>query len=185
MAWAVPAVAAGLLAGMTLVSIDARADIDPSAYETKAVIRSEKERTRLRYEIEREAQIEAERARRAEEEEQRRLDEERARLEARPYPVKLLERRCTLCHTANNYTQNGHTWLGWQAVALRMQYLNDCPLEPGERAVIATHLAQQYPAPAVMATLEWCALPTALLVPLGGALGYRAWRRRRAIGARR
>ncbi|HET9699384.1 MAG TPA: hypothetical protein VFP70_00530 [Burkholderiales bacterium] len=159
----------------------ARADVDVSEYQTRAKPGSEQEQARLKTRIEEEARLEAERAHQEAEEEAKRLAAERARLEARPYPVKLTERRCTLCHNADNYTRNGHTWPGWQAVVLRMQYLNHCPLEPGERAVIVAYLAETHPASTAEALLEWSALAAALLLPLGGAVAFGAWRRRRSL----
>jgi hypothetical protein len=158
-----------------------RADVDVSEYQTRAVPGSEKEQARLRALIEEEAKLVAERARQEAEEEAKRIAAERARREARPWPVRLTERRCTLCHSADNYLQNGHTWLGWQAVVLRMQYLNHCPLQPGERGVIVTHLSETHPASIAEALLEWGALAAALLTPAAAALGIRAWRRRGAL----
>lgn len=160
----------------------ALADIDDSEYETKAKPGSRKEQARLKAQIEEEARLEAEQAVREAEEEAKRLAAEHARKEARPYPVKLTERRCTLCHNADNYTRNGHTWLGWQAVVLRMVYLNYCPLEPGERGVIVAHLSEFYPAAPGEALLEWGAGVLALVFPVAVGLGGRAcWRRRRSI----
>lgn len=172
-------------AGLLLAaSSPARADIDPSEYETKARTGSQKEQARLKAQIEEEARREAERERREAEEEARRIAAERARLEARPWPVRLTERRCTLCHNADNYTQNRHTWAGWQAVVLRMQYLNHCPLEAGERDVIVAHLSEKHPAPLGEALLEWGAGLMALLMPAAGGTAIWALRRRRRKAAR-
>lgn len=157
----------------------ARADVDVSEYQTRTAPGSEKEQARLKARIEEEAKLEAERARREAEEEAKRVAAERARREARPYPVTLTERRCTLCHTADNYTQNRHTWLAWQAVVLRMQYFNHCPLEPDERGVIVSHLLEKYPAPLGKALTEWGAGLMAPLIPVAGGVAAFAWRRRR------
>jgi hypothetical protein len=73
-----------------------------------------------------------------------------------------------------------NTWLGWQAVVLRMQYLNHCPLEPAERGVIVAHLAEEHPAPLGHAIMEWGALAAGLLAPPAGAFAFGVWRRRRA-----
>jgi hypothetical protein len=173
---------AALLLGIALLFAFgswAWADIDVSEYQTKAEPGSEQEQARLKAQIEEEARREAERAQREAEEEAKRIAAERARLEARPYPVRLTERRCTLCHIAGNYTGNRHTWLGWQAVVLRMQYLNHCPLEPGERGVIVAHLAETYPASTAEAMLEWGALVGVLASPLAGVFAFRVWRRHR------
>ncbi len=59
-----------------------------------------------------------------------------AELDARPYPERLVEARCTRCYGPENYLSESHTWIGWQAVALRMQWLNDANLKAGERAAI-------------------------------------------------
>lgn len=156
-----------------------RADIDVSEYQTRAKPGSEKEQARLKARIEEEARLDAERARQEAEEEARRIAAERARLEARPYPVRLTERRCTLCHNADNYTQNRHTWLGWLVVVLRMQHLNHCPLEPGERDVIVAHLAETHPAPLAQALMELGGSMMTLLIPVAAGVGAWAWRRRR------
>lgn len=160
------------------VAVPAWADVDVSEYQTRAVPGSEKEQARLKARIEEEARLEAERARREAEEETRRIAAERARLEARPYPVRLTERRCTLCHTPDNYSRSGHTWLGWQMVVLRMQYLNHCPLEPGERGVIVAHLSATQPAPLGEALMEWGACLMAVLIPVALGAAAWAWRRR-------
>jgi len=162
----------------------ALSDVDISEYQSKARPGPEHERARIRDEIEQEARAEAARAAQLAEEEERRAAAERARLEARPYSVKLTERRCTLCHGADNYTAIGHTWLGWQTVVLRMQYLNNCPLEPGEPSVIVAHLSEAYPASTADALVEWGAGVLTLMFPIVSAAGLRAWRRHGRSAAR-
>jgi hypothetical protein len=102
-----------------------------------------------------------------------------AELAARPYAVRLLEARCeTVCHDHERFAHNRHTWLGWQVVILRMQYMNGALLDPGDRSDLAYHLADSQPAAWVDAVLEYAPLPVALIMPWLGWLGWRRWKTR-------
>lgn len=152
------------------------ADIDPSEYELKSSIRSEKERERFRLQLEKSRAEEVEHERAQAEIEARQQAEEKERLAARPYPVKLLEARCTKCHAATHYENQNHTWLGWLLVAVRMEYFNDAILNPGDRKVIVAHLAETYPANGSDALIEWLAQLLAALGPIGAWLLFRGVR---------
>lgn len=130
------------------------ADIDQAEYELKASVRSEKERKRLEAGFEADREKAAELQRQEEAREQARLEEEKAAWEALPAPVRLTRTRCTLCHAADNYTNQRHNRIGWELVILRMQVLNEAPLGPGERSVIAAQLAESYPASGSVAWVE-------------------------------
>lgn len=151
------------------------ADVDVSEYQTRQSVRSNKERKTLQADFERQRREETERERAIRELESRRLAEEQARREARPYPVKLTEARCTLCHTAGNFENTGHAWPGWVAVVLRMKYFNQAPLAWNDMWIISHHLSRTRPADAASAAIEWGSL---VLVPIFIA-GTIAWRRRR------
>jgi hypothetical protein len=110
------------------------------------------------------------------------MEAERARvqaeLDARPRVVRLTEARCTRCHGVEPYSAQRHTWIGWQWVVLRMQWLNDAVLEPGERAQIVDHLAGTYPAAGAGAWTEWgTAVALALLALALPVARFLRWRR--------
>lgn len=141
-----------------------RADIDVSEYEIKKTIPSEKERSRIRQDVEAQKKAEEERARiQAQTEARERA--ERA-IDRRPYPVRLTEARCTECHTADNYLQNTHTRLGWELVVLRMRWLNGAKLGSGEHSVIVFHLSETRPATGLDAVLEAALMILAVVAPL-------------------
>jgi hypothetical protein len=117
--------------------------------------------------------------RRAEEEARREAEARRqqeAELAARPYPVRLVEARCLGCHRMDHLLDRPRTRLGWELVALRMQRFNGAHLDPGERAVIAAHLARTRPAPLHRRLIEPVILIMMLLAPL--VMWWR-WRNRR------
>ena|SRR3989338_3596305 len=145
----------------------ASADIDPSEYEPKTSVRSEKERSRLKAIFEADKKVEAEQLRREAEADARRLAEKMAAWEALPYPVRLTETRCTGCHIAANYTKQRHNRIGWELVVLRMQYLNGVRLGEGERSIIAAHLTQNYPPAGIDAATEAIMQLLAILSPAG------------------
>lgn len=130
------------------------ADIDPTEYEPKTSVRSEKERGRLRTIFEADRKIEAERQRLVAEAKAQRLAAEKAAWEALPYPVRLTRTRCTACHVADDYMNQRHNRIGWELSVLRMQYMNNAPLAAGERGVIAAHLTETYPATGNAALIE-------------------------------
>lgn len=140
------------------------------------------ERARIRAEIEKEQKAE----RRREEE---RLIHEREAAEAiaaaraaLPAEVRLLERRCTSCHDAENYTGRTHTRLGWALVVWRMRLLNGAEVTREEGARIAAYLAARQPASLAVAVFEWGATAIVVTAPLAIALLVR---RRLARVARR
>lgn len=170
------------LLALLLACTSAAADIDSSAYDAGGIIRSEAQREALQrqFEIERQAEVAREAARLAELE--RRLAEAAAREAARPWPERMTERRCTLCHAATNFSAQRHTWLGWTLVVKRMVLLNKAPTPPEEHAVIVGYLLATYPPGATDYLIEY-GVPPLLLAMLGAAgyLALRWWRRRRTI----
>ncbi|MGY6535274.1 MAG: hypothetical protein ACXIVG_08020 [Pararhodobacter sp.] len=124
------------------------------------------------------AEIAAERAREEAAREAAFTEAERIATEraARPLGERLVEARCLSCHDAGQITQTALGTPGWTITVLRMKWLNGARLEPGERAVIVTHLAAPHPE---RNRYEWAWLIAAggLIVTLG--LGAWVWRRRR------
>lgn len=144
----------------------AMADIDPAEYQLQSSVRNDKERERLQADFEVDRQKEASLQRREEQAAAQQQAAEKAALEALPYPVRLTQTRCTLCHTTLNYANQRHNRVGWELVMLRMQYLNEAPLGVGERSVIAAHLAEAYPATGVANLVEALQQLGVLLSPL-------------------
>ena len=161
----------------------ARADIDPDELKAHTALKDSKAQKKYLQQIEidkaAEARREAEEAQTA-----RRAKEERRRAEeARPWPVRLTEQRCTLCHPATNYTRNAHALPGWWAVGLRMKYTNNAPLDWDELRIIVPHLAETHPATGIDHWVEWVLAYLLLTSPLTAATtAYvaRRWLQRRA-----
>lgn len=172
----------GLLA--CLVPRPGHADIDPSEYELKTSVRSEKERKRL------EAGFAADRAREAElqkledDREARRLAAAKAAWDALPASVRLTRTRCTACHAADKFENQRHNRIGWELVVLRMQVLNDARLGPGERDVIAAQLAESYPASGSAAWREALQQFVLALLPVWFWIAWRVGRSRFGKGNR-
>jgi hypothetical protein len=148
---------AWLLVVLVGLSSSPRADVDVSEYRASGAVRSQRESARLKQEFEQRRAEEAAKARQAEAESARRLAEEAARRAARPWPVRLTEARCTLCHAAANYEATSHALPGWIAVILRMRYFNLAPLDWEEAWTISRHLSETRPADALIALFEWSA----------------------------
>lgn len=154
------------------------ADIDDSAYDIASKRISADKRRAMEADIEREQKREEERARLVREATARAEAERQATLAARPYPVRLLEKRCTVCHAENRYREKAHTWPGWLLVVMRMRYLNDAIIEPAELSTVVSHLAAEHPAEGLDVVLEYAALPVAALLA-GGVIWLGGLRRRR------
>ncbi|WIM06404.1 MAG: hypothetical protein OHM77_03710 [Candidatus Nitricoxidivorans perseverans] len=165
---------------MMLCALPARADVDESTYEAVGAVRGERERQRFRVQFMRELEAERRRAEIEAAEVARIRAEAQTREAARPYPERLTEQRCTLCHPAENYTSKHHTWLYWRLVVARMVWLNEAPIAEGSQAVIAAHLAEVYPARGEEIVIEY-GLPAIALAMLSGAAwaGRRFWKGRK------
>lgn len=140
--------------------------MDVSEYRASGAVRSQGESARLRQEFERRRAEEEAKGRQAEAESARRIAEEQARRAARPWPVRLTEARCTLCHAATNYEETRHALPGWMAVLLRMRYFNLAPLDWEETWIIGRHLSETRPADAATALMEWSATGIVLASPV-------------------
>lgn len=169
------------MAGVVLcLAAMAHADIEDGAYDAASKRVSPAARQAMDARLAQERQREQERERIEAEAEAQRVAAEREAWEALPYPVRLTQTRCTLCHVAQNYESQRHNRLGWEIVILRMQVLNDAPLGPGERSVIAAQLAQAYPASGREAWMEALQQLAVALLPLWLWLAWKILRARRA-----
>lgn len=152
---------------VAMLASTARSDVDPADYQLKSSVRSEQERARLEAGFALDRQQEAAAQQQEEDRAAQQRLAEKAAWDALPYPLRLTRTRCTACHLADNYVNQRHNRVGWELVILRMQYLNQAVLEPGERTVVAQYLAQSYPAEGLAAWAEGLQQLAALLVPLG------------------
>lgn len=180
----VPSVLArALVIACLALPVIGRADIDPGELQSHTALKDRKSQDRFQRQIEidklAEARREAEEAKTAQH-----AEEERRRAEAaRPWPVRLTEQRCTLCHPAINYTRNAHALPGWWAVALRMKYANKAPVDWNELQVIVPHLAEAHPAEGIDDWIEWALalllFASPALIAVTGHVAGRLIRRRR------
>lgn len=160
-----------LLTGNVIAGLDIEQYMPPIESDLTAEEREQRQQA-VQREIE-EARRRAEEQARQEAEARRQYEAERA---ARPYTVRLTETRCLGCHPVEALLERPRTRLGWELVAVRMQRFNGAHLEPGERAVIARHLAEADPAPAHRKVAEAAILAFIGLAP--PLLGWLWWRRR-------
>jgi hypothetical protein len=164
------------LAGLCLATV--RAELDPEDYlGTPPPSLSPEERKQMEAAVEaarEEASRHAEARARVEEEARRAREAEWAALSL---PARLTVQRCTGCHEASAYEQRTYTRLSAEATILRMQWMHDAHLEPGERSTIAGHLVTNFGAPRARRLLD--VLAGIGLVALAG-LGIRQVRKRRS-----
>lgn len=134
------------------------ADPDVDGYLLPPAIGDEHEARIQRERIVREIEAAREAAHREAEalaREQKRNEQE---LAERPPAVQLIEARCANCHEDDTIFAKGRSRLGWEAVVLRMKWLNGADLKSGERPVIASWLATEYGVPAWQTASELLAL---------------------------
>lgn len=150
-----------------LLPMVAWADIDISEYETKSSLKNP--RTQKRY-LDQIATEKAEEERREAELLAAEKQAEAARRladEARPWPERLTEMRCTACHIAKHYSRKRHTRMGWWLVILRMKEVNKVALAWEEAAQIVAYLSERYPADTEARVIEWGGLAAGLGLPVG------------------
>lgn len=172
-----------VLAGaLTLLAPAAGADVDLADYDPRATPGDRRAQASDARQVELDRVAEARRAAASLQAELRREAERRRLEEARPWPVRLTERRCTVCHAASNYRANGHTLIGWWVVAVRMRQVNGAPVSWSELTVIVSHLAEQYPARGAERLVEWGTLIALPGLITAGALIGRRWLGQRRRG---
>ncbi len=159
----------------TLGFAPARAEMGASDYRIDEAIEPGRAREQVEAQIAREIDDQARRAEREAVSAARRLAQDEAVQARRPYPQRLLQARCTLCHPADNYLNQRHTGLGWHLVVGRMRFFNRAPISWDEQHVLAGELARLQPAAPTDAMIEYAAGSAALALPL--LLGW-GWRRR-------
>lgn len=175
-----------LVAGvLALLALGVGADVDLADYDPRAAPKDRQAQARDTRQVELDKQAEARREAALSQEAERLKAAQRRLDEARPWPVRLTEQRCTRCHAASNYRANGHTLIGWWGVAIRMKQVNGAPVSWHELTVIVPHLAEQYPAHGADRVIEWGVLAAVLgLSGVGFLVGGRWQRRRRRTESR-
>jgi hypothetical protein len=161
--------------------LPAYAELDASDYAVGATP-SPDERERLQRAIaaEREAEAAREEARQAAEGEAR---QRTAAAEARrPPEERLLEARCTKCHTLEQVSAARHTPIGWWFTVLRMRWWNGAAMTGEEAELLVAHLAQSQPARGGARLVEYALAALGVSVVPGSILLYR---RRRHTGVDR
>lgn len=125
--------------------LPAYAELDADDYAVGGTTTSE-ERARLLQAIaaEREAEAAREEAREAAEAAARRRAAEAEAL--RPWEERLVEARCTQCHTLEQVSAARHTPIGWWFTVLRMRWWNGAAMTEEEAELLVAHLAQSQPA---------------------------------------
>lgn len=160
-----------------MLAVPAYADLDVTDYAPTAGAASAREQAQVARRIEVERKYEAERARQKAASAAKQVAAERARLDARPYPVRITELRCTRCHVADYYLARRYTWLGWSLVTLRMKYLNGAAdISEAQLVEIVAYLPTVLAAQQSDAAQEYFVAVAALCTPFAvvwGALGLR------------
>lgn len=160
-----------LLAGAALAEMDADEYRAPGTLEDSA----ERQLIREAIEVERRAETAREAEHRIQEAAEReRLERERAQ---RPYPVRLLEARCSPCHAHDALAAVRHARPGWYLVIWRMRLLNGAAISHAETLALSAHLTKTQPPGQGRLLAEYAAM---LFLPLGAAATYLAWRRWRS-----
>jgi hypothetical protein len=164
-----------------LIVLPASADIDESAYEAGKSVYGERERQRRHEELADEAAAERQRAEAEAAAEARAQAEAAAREAARPYPERLTRRQCTVCHEAGNFSTRRHTWIVWRIVVARMVWVNGAAIDAESQGVIASYLAETYPAGPEERIVEYgwaVALLTLMALVVWAGRRLLDWRRR-------
>jgi hypothetical protein len=161
----------------------AHAELDASDYAVGATPGPE-ERERLQRVIaaEREADATREEARAAAEAQARRRAAEAEAL--RPKVERLVEARCTKCHTLEQVAAARHTPIGWWFTVARMRWWNGAAMTGEEAELLVAHLAQSQPARG-RARLAECGLAILAVAVLPCTVLLHRLRRRRQRGRTR
>jgi len=140
--------------------------------------------TRQRLEAELEAARQSEAATAAQEVAARQAEQARraALLAMRPPGERLLDERCSSCHTLGVLQGLKQGPLGWRWTVERMRWWHGARLQAGEASTITQHLLRTQPAGRGRVALESAAaLGAALLLPACGVLWHLSVRRRRRV----
>ncbi len=143
----------------------------------RRVTKAEREKWEAAQRSEREREAQAEAARLARKAALRQA--EARRRASIPVGARLIEDRCTVCHSPDTLVHQRHGWLGWWTIVIRMEFFNGAQLAPGERGPIVEHLATHQAGSRGQVALEWAGValaPGTLFV----VFGHRFLRRRRS-----
>ncbi len=167
----------GLLAFFAGVVLPVHAEMSGDDYRSPSVLSSPQERARVAEELEVERQrmvLEAEQRQKAQ---AIAMALQRQREQQRPLGERLLDEKCTSCHSLGIVKSQNRSGLGWRWTVERMRWWHGVSFEKGEAGVIAQHLAHTHGAasPAI-----WL-LAGAGVAGVGIFLGVRRTRGRRVV----
>jgi len=157
---------------MALASGVAVAELSGDDYRSTAPPPDPRTRERIEADLaearRREAEAAAQEVARRAAEDARRAEQERRR----PAGERLLEARCTACHTLAALDGAAHGWLGWRWTVERMRCWHGARLVRGEAAVIAGWLARTRPATPLRQVAEWTLTAAAVASVIGPGLSW-------------
>lgn len=149
----------------------ARAELSGDDYLSTAPAPDARARERIEADLadarRRAAQAAAQEAARLMAEAARRAEADRQR----PAGERLLEARCTACHTLAVLDGTARGRLGWRWTVERMRWWHGAPLAPGDAAMIAGWLARTRPAAPSRRLAEWMSAAAVLALVADPALG--------------
>lgn len=167
--------ALGLAAFFAGVVLPVHAEMSGDDYRSPAVLSSPQERARVAEELAVEQQRMALEAEQRQKAQAIATELQRWREQQRPLGERLLEAKCTSCHSLGIVKSQNKSGPGWRWTVERMRWWHGVSLEKGEAGVIAQHMAQTHGAasPAI-----WL-LAGAGVAGVGIFLGVRRMRGRR------
>jgi len=168
----------GLLGvALCALSLDLQAEMSGDDYRSTTELASPAQRERRAGELAAERQREAQaQARREAQAAARQAEHERVLLQ-RPPGERLLQARCTACHTLHVLDGQGRNYLGWRWTVERMRWWHGARVSAADSDLVARHLAFTYPVGNWISYLWWSG---AVLVALALAMLGRRVRRRQS-----
>lgn len=123
-------------------ALPAHAEMAGDDYRSPSVLSSPQERARVAEELEAERQRMAFEAEQQQKAQARAMALQRQQAQQRPPGERLLDAKCTSCHSLDIVKSQHKSRLGWRWTVERMRWWHGASLEWGEAGVITQHLAQ-------------------------------------------
>ncbi|MDR7152864.1 hypothetical protein J2W49_004842 [Hydrogenophaga palleronii] len=134
--------ALGPLALLTVLALPAHAEMSGDDYRSPTVLSSPQERAKVAEELEADRLRLSREAEQQQESQARALALQRQREQQRPLGERLLDAKCTRCHSLDIVRSQSKSALGWRWTVERMRWWHGAALEKGEAGVIARQLVQ-------------------------------------------
>lgn len=132
----------GLLPFFAGVVLPVHAEMSGDDYRSPTVLSSPQDRARVARELEAEQQRMVLEAEQQEKARAVAMELRRQREQQRPLGERLLDAKCTSCHSLEIVTSQNKNGFGWRWTVERMRWWHGVSLEKGEAGVIAQYLAQ-------------------------------------------